>query len=250
MSFRIVVRAGLGLAVPALALAVAVAPAAAQAEVPMPVQRPADVRANEAAPPLSLAPAARTAAGATSLSGAAEAAVVQKINAYFNSMQALSGRFDQIGPDGSRTSGQFYIAKPGKVRFQYARPSPIEIIADGRSVAVRDRSLNTQDLYPLSQTPLRFLLKSDLALQRDATLVGVSRDADLVSVSIEEDSRVAGKSRLMMVLGGEPFQLKQWTITDAQGLDTTVLVSSLDPNARPDERLFQIDYLSDAMERR
>lgn len=44
------------------------------------------------------------------------------------------------------------------MRFEYDAPVPIELIANGQSVAVRDRKLNTQDITPLSQTPLRFLL--------------------------------------------------------------------------------------------
>ncbi len=44
------------------------------------------------------------------------------------------------------------MQKPGKVRFDYNPPNPIEMIADGQSVVVRDRKLATQDLYPLSQT--------------------------------------------------------------------------------------------------
>ena len=46
-------------------------------------------------------------------------------------MQTLVGDFVQVGPDGSRTEGQFYLQKPGKVRFEYNPPSPIELIADG-----------------------------------------------------------------------------------------------------------------------
>ena len=87
------------------------------------------------------------------------------VNGYLSGVQALTGKFIQIGPDGSRTQGDFYISKPGRVRFEYDDPSPIELIADGSSVVVRDRRLATQDVYPLSQTPLRFLLadRVDLA---------------------------------------------------------------------------------------
>ena len=68
------------------------------------------------------------------------------------------------------------MQKPGKVRFEYKPPSPIELIADGSSVVVRDRKLATQDLYPLSQTPLRFLLADHIDLLRDTNLVGVYAD--------------------------------------------------------------------------
>jgi outer membrane lipoprotein-sorting protein len=45
-----------------------------------------------------------------------------------------------------------------------------------------------------------------------------------------------------MMVGAKDFQLKQWTVTDPQGYDTTVAVSNLDSSKRPDASLFQIDY--------
>jgi outer membrane lipoprotein-sorting protein len=53
----------------------------------------------------------------------------------------------------------------------YFPPSPIEIIADEQSVVVRDRKLATQDLYPLSQTPL--LLSDRIDLLRETNVVAV-----------------------------------------------------------------------------
>src|SRR6185437_11978743 len=73
-----------------------------------------------------------------------------KVSAYLSSLQTLVGNFVQVGPDGSKTKGDFYIQKPGKVRFEYDPPSPVELIADGSSLAVRDKRLATQDIYPLS----------------------------------------------------------------------------------------------------
>ena len=70
---------------------------------------------------------------------AEQRAIVDKVNSYLTATQVLSGRFVQVGPDGRRTQGNFYISKPGKVRFEYDDPSPIELVADGQSVVVRDR---------------------------------------------------------------------------------------------------------------
>jgi len=154
----------------------------------------------------------------------------------------LVGDFVQIGPDGSRVRGEFYIQKPGKVRFDYEQPSRIEIIADGQSVVVRDRKLATQDLYPLSQTPLRFLLSERIDLLKETNIVGVRADDTFVTVTIEETQPLIGTSRLVMMVGAKDFKLKQWTITDQQGYDTTVAVSNLDNSKRPDPSLFKIDY--------
>src|SRR5258706_11725964 len=62
-----------------------------------------------------------------------------RVSSYLSSLQTLVGNFVQVGPDGSKTKGDFYIQKPGKVRFEYEAPSPIDIIADGSSLAARER---------------------------------------------------------------------------------------------------------------
>jgi outer membrane lipoprotein-sorting protein len=169
-------------------------------------------------------------------------AQLDKVSAYLSSVQTMVGSFVQIGPDGGRTEGTFYIQKPGKVRFQYNPPTPIDIIADGSSVVVRDRKLSTQDLYPLSQTPLRYLLADRIDLLRDTDVVSVTADDTFVTVVIEEKQLVVGTSRLMMMFDAKDLTLKQWTVTDPQGLDTTVAVYNLDVAKKPDPQLFVINY--------
>jgi len=169
-------------------------------------------------------------------------ALANKVSNYLSSITILTGNFVQIGPDGRRTAGQLFIQKPGKVRFEYDPPSPIDIIADGQSVAVRDRKLATQDVYQLSQTPLRYLLADRIDLLRDTNVVAVSADETYVTITIEEKQALIGTSRLMVMFDAKDFRLKQWTITDPQGFDTTVAVSNLDSSRRPDPNLFKIDY--------
>lgn len=168
--------------------------------------------------------------------------IVERVNSYLSSVQTLTGNFIQVGPDGSRTQGDFFISKPGRVRFEYDDPSPIELIADGSSVVVRDRRLATQDVYPLSQTPLRFLLAEHVDLTKDTHLVSVYADDVFVTVVVEEKNGVVGTSRLMLMFSAKDMQLKQWTVTDPQGFDTTIAVYNLDTSKRPDPALFKIDY--------
>jgi outer membrane lipoprotein-sorting protein len=164
-----------------------------------------------------------------------------KISNYLSSVQTLIGNFVQVGPDGSKTKGQFFIQKPGKVRFEYDSPNPIAIVADGSMVAVRDRSLSTQDLYPLSQTPLRYLLSDRIDLMKDTNVVSVTADDLFVSITIEERQLLTGTSRLMLMVGAKDGQLKQWTVTDPQGYDTTVAVYNLDTSRKIDPGMFKID---------
>jgi outer membrane lipoprotein-sorting protein len=165
-----------------------------------------------------------------------------KVSAYLSSLSTLVGNFVQVGPDGSKTQGDFYIQKPGKVRFEYDPPNPIDIIADGSSLVVRDRKLATQDVYPLSQTPLRFLLSDRIDLMKDTNVVNVTSDDLFISVTIEEKQALIGTSRLMLMVGAKDGQLKQWTVTDPQGYDTTVAVYNLDASKKLDPSMFKIDF--------
>ncbi|MET0878932.1 MAG: outer membrane lipoprotein carrier protein LolA [Tardiphaga sp.] len=173
---------------------------------------------------------------------ATQKAQAAKVSAYLSSLSTLVGNFVQIGPDGSRTTGDFFIQKPGKVRFEYDAPTTIAMIADGQSLAVRDSRLATQDIYPLSQTPLRYLLSDRIDLMRDTNVVMVSGDELYTSVTIEEKNALVGTSRLMLMIGTKDGQLKQWTVTDPQGYDTTVAIYNLDTQKKPDPGLFKIDF--------
>ena len=181
-------------------------------------------------------------AGEATAFDARQRGLADRVSAYLSSIRQLHGNFVQVAPDGGKSEGEFFLQKPGKVRFDYNAPSPIELIADGSSVVVRDRKLATQDLYPLSQTPLRFLLADRIDLMRDTNLIGVYADDVFVTVVIEERQIIAGTHRVMLMFGAQDFQLRQWTVTDPQGYDTTVAVYNLDSKVQPDQNMFRIDY--------
>jgi outer membrane lipoprotein-sorting protein len=252
-------RAALALLISA-SLACAVAPSSAQTvPIPKPAPKardgvqmsasdpqkgPATTGATRAPPPNPVIPDPRRNLPANIFAtfDANQKAQAARVSSYLSSLQTLVGNFVQVGPDGSKTKGDFYISKPGKVRFEYDEPSPIAIVADGSSLAVRDRKLATQDIYPLSQTPLRFLLSDRIDLLKDTNVVNVTADDVFISVTIEEKQALIGTSRLMLMIGAKDGQLKQWTVTDPQGYDTTVAVYNLDSSKKVDPGLFKIDF--------
>jgi outer membrane lipoprotein-sorting protein len=225
-----------------LAMPIMVAPAQT---VPMP--QPAPKRTGSVVkPPASILPETRTPAPTRQAepitTEAGQHALVDRVSLYLSTIQTLVGNFVQVGPDGRKTEGKFYIQKPGRVRFEYDPPSPIDVVADGSFVQVRDRKLDTKDTYPLSTTPLRYLLADRIDLWRETRLVSVGQDDKYVTITIEERSLVVGTHRLMMMFDAKDFQLLQWTVTDPQGYDTTVGVYNLDTNKKPDPNLFRISY--------
>jgi len=180
--------------------------------------------------------------GETTAFDGKQRALVDRISQYLSGMRQVVGKFVQVGPDGRKTTGDLFLQKPGKLRFEYDDPSPVQLIADGTSLVVRDRRLATQDLYPLGQTPLRFLLADKVDLLRDTNVVGVYSDDIFSTVVIEEKQTLGGKHKLMLMFDAKDLTLKQWTVTDPQGFDTTVAIYNLDMTKKLDPALFKIDY--------
>lgn len=170
---------------------------------------------------------------------AAEA--VARANAYLDSARVMTADFVQIGADGERTEGQLYVERPGKMLFHYAPPARLEIVADGRSVAVRDQKLDTQDLYFIAQTPLKFLLADHIDLAKDTRVKRVAIDDNAATIEIEDKATFGGTSEIALVFDPTTFALKQWTVLDAQGFQTVVTLFNIDLTTKPDPELFHID---------
>jgi outer membrane lipoprotein-sorting protein len=193
--------------------------------------------AESAAPKVPLKPPVTTAKPPVPID---PAVAVQKANAYLNQTQTMIADFVQVAGDGRRSEGKLLLQKPGRLRFEYAAPATLDIIADGTSVAVVDRKMATQDLYFIWQTPLKFLLKEQIDLAQDVSVVEVTNDANAVSILIEDKNTFGGTSRVKLLFDPAKFTLKQWQVTDPQGNETLVSLFNVDTVRKPDPATFKI----------
>ncbi len=170
-----------------------------------------------------------------------ERAVLSEISAKLLSIDTMDGEFVQYNPNGDQLQGKFFISRPGRVRFQYDPPTTVSVIADGKSVLVFDKKLQTYDIWPLSQTPLRLLLDKslDLATTDKVTRVGVA--PDLVEVELHDETRFSAGT-LDLIFDHTNYELRQWTVTDQQGLQTMVALYNVETGKPLDSSLFKIDY--------
>ena len=166
---------------------------------------------------------------------------IQRANQQLSSVSTMIADFVQVAGDGRRSEGKLYVHKPGRMRFEYARPATLEIISDGTSVAVRDRKLATQDVYLIGQTPLKFLLRDKIDISRDTKVLGVESKPNAVMILIEDKATLGGTSRIRLVFDPATFALKQWTVSDPQGADTVVSLFNVDTASRPESGLFRIN---------
>ena len=176
------------------------------------------------------------------LLASAQAAVppaAQKIADHFSSVKSMSGEFVQFGPKGEQTGGKFFLARPGKIRFNYDGSSNFRVISDGKSVVILNKKLNTSDLYPLSKTPLKLLLDDHIDLS-GGRVKDVKQEDDLTTIKLSDKS-VFGNAMITMMFDPKSYELRQWTITDAQGKDTTVMIFNVKQGVKIDQKLFKIN---------
>lgn len=167
---------------------------------------------------------------------AEDEADIGKVDAYLNGLSDLQGNFLQVGPDGSLAEGKFYLRRPGRLRFEYTPPQKTLVVADGTWVAVKD-GFSAAQRYPISSTPLGIILASHIDLVEDTRILGVERQPGVLRLVVQDKSGNA-PGDLTLVFDQPSLQLRQWVVTDAQGLQTTVALRNTRSGIRADNALF------------
>lgn len=170
--------------------------------------------------------------------GPQDRADIDRITGYLKSIEHLQGGFLQVGPDGSITEGMFYLRRPGRLRFEYAPPTELVVVADGTWVIVKEEDYTAQR-YPIGATPLNLLLASDVDLSRSSDVREVKREPGLLRVTLADPSGEA-PGDLTLVFDEPQLQLRQWIVRDAQGLQTTIALRNIEGGIKADNALFVV----------
>ena len=167
--------------------------------------------------------------GALALAGPAQAQQLSlaDVSNYLNQLQTAQGGFTQINGDGTLSTGQIYIKRPGRIRFEYNPPDQSLVVAGGGQVAIFDeRSNSGPDRYPLNQTQLKIILERNVDLGRARMVTGHTSDGTKTTITAQDpDNPQYGN--IQMVFTANPVELRQWIVTDDVGTQTTVILNDL-----------------------
>ena len=169
--------------------------------------------------------------------GTVAAAHVVKIEEYLSAMTSLRADFVQLEPNGSTSSGNLYYVRPDMMRLDYDDPNPVLIVANGWQVIYHDRKLDQVSHLLTKQTPLAFLLKKKVKLSGDVTVTDFEElNGEILLTLVQSEEPELGKVEL--AFGKQPLELRRWSVTDAQGLTTHVLLERAEVGAKIDKKLF------------
>jgi outer membrane lipoprotein-sorting protein len=167
----------------------------------------------------------------------ADAATIRQVETYLNGLTTLKARFLQIAPDGRTSTGTAWLDRPGRMRFEYDKPSPLLLVAGHGTVIFRDNQLDQTTNIPQGQTPLGLLLRDHVALTGDVTVTDFQRGpAQILMTAVKTAS--PGDGSLTLVLNARPLALVGWSVVDAQGRETQIRLTNVQPGGDFDPKLF------------
>ena len=180
---------------------------------------------------------AATATSAFALSPEDRQAVSQA-EAYFNQIHTLKARFDQEAANGGESEGTLYLDRPGKLRLEYAPPTPILVVADGNDLVYYDSKLQQVSYVGLDDTMAGVLVRPEVRLDEgDLEVTKVAHHAGQVLITVDK-RKAPSQGRITLVFTEKPFQLRQWQVVDAQGAITNVTLYDAQVGLPLDAELF------------
>ncbi len=161
---------------------------------------------------------------------------VKKAEAYLQGLNTAKADFIQTSSLGSRLSGQFYLDRPGRLRFNYNEVKDF-VVADGIFIYFYDSQLGEQSNAPIGQTLADFLLREDLSLHGDLAVQQIyKKDGFTYLTVVQSDDPAVG--HIELVFSEVPYELERWRVTDAQGETTEVVLKNMQKGLKLDNDLF------------
>lgn len=160
------------------------------------------------------------------------AALVDKATKCLQALSEVRGRFEQTNARGAVATGEMFLKRPGKARFQYDPPSGLLVVADGKRVSVWDSRLRTFDRAPLGATPLAILLARQVRLDQEVQVFRAANIDGGFYLSVRNaNARARTEGYITLVFSDNPTRLRGWTLVDGQGQPTKVNILDLEAQA-------------------
>ena len=164
-------------------------------------------------------------------------AAIARVNDYINSFQTLRGDFVQTSDKGQSVKGVVMVSKPGKIRFDYAPPSPLLIVSDGKWLTIKNKVKERGDQVPLKATPLRLIVAPKIDLLNETAVLSVDEADGITSIALaDKKDRMGGY--IVLMYDNQKNELQQWIIVDGKGRRTTVQFANLEKDVELNEKLF------------
>jgi outer membrane lipoprotein-sorting protein len=170
----------------------------------------------------------------------AHSADIKKIEKYLNGITTLVMSFEQEDSEGGRASGNFYLQRPGHLRWDYDPPAPILIVAKGSMVAYYDKELNEVSHISLDDTMAGFLTRQRISFGDEGVkITAFEKGKNTAILTIMQDKK-EDQGSLTMHFKGENMDLVRMEVVDSIGKKTIVQFGAPEYGKAIDKELFAL----------
>jgi len=170
--------------------------------------------------------------------------LIIKAEETFNAIQSMTARFMQSATTGDYAEGTVYLFKPGRLRIEYDPPVPVLVIANNAYFTFIDKEMDQRSFVSLDATPAGVLLRKSVDLTDDDIRVVDVQEGPGVAIIVVTSKTDPTAGNLSLVFSKKPFAFKQWQVTDAQGITTTVTLQDMKTGVKLDPKLFVVPKAS------
>lgn len=178
---------------------------------------------------------------ATPLPWAKHGEDIKRVETYLTELTTLVADFNQVDADGGLAKGKFYLKRPGKMRWQYAPPTPILLVSDGKVVTYYDSELDQINYVPVDDTLAGFLGQEVIKLNSKATKLTRFDSANGMIRATVVQAESPDEGGLTMEFTDAPLQLRQMIVTDASGQRTTIQLQNAEFGKALPDTLFTFE---------
>ena len=160
----------------------------------------------------------------------------RRVENYLNSIESFSADFAQLDPDGNSAKGRFYLAKPGKFRWEY-EDKPLLIVSNGELLTYFDEELNEVTYVNAKETLASILARDEIKFRDDIKLIEYSEKGAFIKTVLTQKGKQEEGS-LALYFRKDPMQITMMEVIDQNGDVTKVFFDNQDFSAKIDEEKF------------
>ena len=169
---------------------------------------------------------------------------VTAIENYLNQIKTIKANFKQIGPEENmERQGVFYIAKPGKIKWQYLSPNKITIISNQNKVSYYDHELEEMTKVDQDHTLAQLLTTPHINLKDTVNIISIinhDHELELIASKKSSETHLEHYPYLILKFKKKPnLEISQIMIVNDEFSFSEIIFSKLEINKSLDDSLFQ-----------
>ena len=165
---------------------------------------------------------------------------IREVETYLTGLTTIIADFSQIAPDGSLTSGKFYLKRPGKMRWQYDPPTPILMVANDTFLTFYDYELDQRSDIPLEDTLAGFLARKSLAFGKDVVVTQLVQGSGSLRLTMQQ-AKKPDDGALTLEFSTGPLQIHNMKVVDSTGQETSISLANSRYGIPLDDELFRLE---------